>query len=361
MQHEIIKISIIMQRFSKAIAAIMLMTAMCFVAGCSKPEAPNNGGNNDGENTSDNDVRVTTYTPQNITQTTVRCGGDVVVTQGIVISELGLCWSTRQNPTVEDAHIYTSNCSGPLVWTLTGLEQGTCYHVRVYALRGLEYYYGEDKSFTTEGNSGNGSGGWENHTWVDLGLPSGTLWAICNVGANAPEGYGDYFAWGETQTKDNYDWSNYQYCIGHGGYNTLTKYIDKAEDGYNGVIDNLITLMSSDDAATANWGNDWHTPTKEQWIELFNNTTKSETNQNGVKGTLFTSSNGQSIFMPAAGYRRNSSLYDASSLGNYWSSSLSTFSSSCASYFGFIGDSQVTDANIAMRINGLSVRPVRSN
>ncbi len=350
-----------MHRFTKAIIAMLLMTVMCFVAGCTKSEAPNNGGNSSGENTSDNDVRVTTYTPQNITHTTVRCGGDVVVTQGVVISELGLCWSIRQNPTVEDAHIYTSNCSEPLVWTLTDLEQGTCYHVRAYALRGLEYYYGEDKSFTTEGNSGNGGGGCENHAWVDLGLPSGTLWATCNVGANAPEGYGGYFAWGETQTKDLYDWSTYQYCIGQGGYNTLTKYITNADWGYNGVVDNLTTLMPFDDAATACWGSAWHTPTGEQWKELFDNTDRMEVTQNGVKGTLFTSSNGQSIFMPSAGYRSNSSLYDASIWGNYWSSSLSTFSSSCASYICFKGESLMSNANIAKRFNGLSVRPVRSN
>ena len=107
------------------------------------------------------------------------------------------------------------------------------------------------------------------HDYVDLGLPSGTLWATCNVGADSPEDYGDYFAWGETQPKDTYDWSTYQYC--NGSYNTLTKYSVEFFDswyeqytnyGYNGFIDNLTTLLPEDDAATANWGADWRMPTK---------------------------------------------------------------------------------------------------
>ena len=83
------------------------------------------------------------------------------------------------------------------------------------------------------------------HAYVDLGLPSGLLWATCNVGANAPEEYGDYFAWGETQPKDYYDWSTYQYC--NGSENTLTKYCWYSGNGYNGYTDNLIILQPEDD------------------------------------------------------------------------------------------------------------------
>ena len=173
-----------MKKLTKTLAAIMLMAMVLFTEGCT-PE------NNDA------DVKVTTYTPQDITKTTAVCGGDVIVTQGLTFNELGVCWSESRNPTVEDSHLSTSNWSEPYVCTITGLESGTKYHVRAYALRGLEYYYGEDKSFTTEKNGGGGGGGLNGHDYVDLGLPSGTLWATCNVGATTPEGYGDYFAWGE--------------------------------------------------------------------------------------------------------------------------------------------------------------------
>lgn len=307
LRYENIKNSNTMQRFTKTIAAIMLMTAAVLAAGCNKKN-------------NDSDVRVTTYTPQDVTQTSAVCGGDVIVTQGLSLSELGVCWSTSSNPTAEDSHLSTSNWSEPYVCSITGLEPGTKYHVRAYALRGLEYYYGDDKSFTTEGNSGGGGGNggsgngtYNGHAYVDLGLPSGTLWANCNVGADNPEDYGDYFAWGETTTKSTYDWSTYQYCMGSS--NTLTKYCYNFSYGYNGFTDNLTTLLPEDDAATANWGSGWRMPTNEEWNELYDNTTVTRTMQNGVNGRLFTASNGNSLFLPAAGCRGNSSLDYAGSNG----------------------------------------------
>ena len=158
--------------------------------------------------------------------------------------------------------------------------------------------------------TGTGGGGGETHAYVDLGLPSGLLWATCNVGADTPEDYGDYFAWGETQPKSVYNWDTYQYYDG----NNLTKYTGS---------DGLATLLPEDDAATANWGNGWRMPTQTEWQELLDNTTSTLTTQNGVYGRLFTASNGNSIFLPAAGWRRNSSLDYAGSYGYYWSSSLS--------------------------------------
>ena len=158
------------------------------------------------------------------------------------------------------------------------------------------------------------------HVWVDLGLPSGTKWATSNVGSTTPEGYGDYFAWGETTTKENYNCSTYRYC--NGDYNTLTKYCNYADYGNNGITDALTILEASDDAATANWGAGWRMPTREEMNELYSNCTHEWTTQNGVNGRLFTGPNGNSIFLSAAGRRYDSSLLDVGSYGYYWSSSL---------------------------------------
>ena len=329
-----------MKKVMKAVAALMLTVILFFATGCNK------------EN-NDSDVRVTTYTPQDITQTTAKCGGDAIVTQGLSLSEFGVCWSKERNPTAEGFHLSTMNWSEPYVCTITGLEPSTKYHVRAYALRGLEYYYGEDKSFTTEGSSG-GGGSWGSHDYVNLGLPSGTLWATCNVGASSPEDYGNYYAWGETTTKSNYDWSTYQYC--NGSYNTLTKYCNKSNYGYNGFTDNLTILQPSDDAATANWGNGWRMPTNEEWQELCQNTTHTWTTQNGVNGRSFTASNGNSLILPASGYRWDGELYYAGSLGLYWSSSLNTDNPNLAWYLYFYSGSVSN-----YRYGGFSVRPVLEN
>ena len=107
-----------------------------------------------------------------------------------------------------------------------------------------------------------------NHAWVDLGLPSGTLWATCNVGASKPEEYGDYYAWSETEPKTTYTWSTYKWC--KGSENTMIKYCVQSSSGYNGFTDALTELLPEDDAATANWGLPWRMPSKGQIEELYN-------------------------------------------------------------------------------------------
>ena len=145
-----------MNKFTKAITAIVLIAAATIVTGCNKPDEPNNGGGNNGNN--DSDVRVTTYTPQEITQTTAACGGDVIVTQGLTLTKLGVCWSMEQNPTINDNNLSTTDWNAPFVCTLYHLNPNTTYHVRAFALRGLEYYYGEGKAFTTLDGGGGSSG-----------------------------------------------------------------------------------------------------------------------------------------------------------------------------------------------------------
>lgn len=130
---------------------------------------------------------------------------------------------------------------------------------------------------------------------VDLGLPSHTLWAATNIGATTPEGFGDYFAWGEveTQASGRYWWNSYKW----GTENSLTKY---------NSTDGLTRLLPEDDAATVNWKNSWRIPTKTEFDELINTTytTLDWTTQNGVSGMKITSKvNGKSIFLPAAGLK----------------------------------------------------------
>lgn len=189
----------------------------------------------------------------------------------------------------------------------------------------------EDTEFVANFNALKGE---ENgHTWIDLGLPSGLKWATCNVGADSPEEYGDYFAWGETIPKTTYNWSTYKYC--NGPYNTMTKYCTKSNYG---TVDNKTTLELADDAAHVNWGGKWRMPTISELNELRNtsNCTWTETTQNGVYGYKVTSvKNGNFIFLPAAGYRSFGSLDDAGHSGIYWSSSLHTYRSHYAYYLNF--------------------------
>ena len=193
--------------------------------------------------------------------------------------------------------------------------------------------------------------------WVDLGLPSGLLWATRNVGATSPEDYGDYFAWGETSPKSVYDWSTYRYC--NGSSKTLTKYCNDSYFGYNGFTDNLTILQPGDDAATANYGG--RTPTIEEWEELMNNTTVSWTSQNGVSGRLFTGTNGNNLFLPAAGDRTDSELYGDGRDGSYWSSSLRTDYPCIAWSFDFDPYGQGMHDYYYYRYEGYSVRAVRQN
>lgn len=200
----------------------------------------------------------------------------------------------------------------------------------------------------------------DNYAYVDLGLSSGTLWATMNVGANSPEDYGDYFAWGETVGYNNgyttFSWSKYKYC--NGSNNTLTKYCNESDYGYNGFTDTLTELEPEDDAAYVNWGIKWRMPTDAQWTEIRNECTWSWTKQNDVNGYLVTGPNDNSIFIPAAGYRYNDSLGQAGSYGNYWSRSLYTGNPNRALNVDF--DSGDVFKNLSFRYYGFSVRPVRS-
>lgn len=159
------------------------------------------------------------------------------------------------------------------------------------------------------------------HAFVDLGLPSGILWATCNIGADTIEKLGDYFAWGETAPKELYDWKSYKYGrFIHERYE-LNKYCTDSVYGLDGFVDHLALLELEDDVARACWGGSWRMPTIEEWEELYEHTSSEWSVQNGMSGWRFTASNGISLFLPAAGYWWDGE-FNCADLGVYWSSSL---------------------------------------
>ena len=190
---------------------------------------------------------------------------------------------------------------------------------------------------------------------VDLGLPSGLLWSDVNLGANLPEEYGGYYAWGETTEKESYSWETYQYGDGK----AFSKYVPTgSEFGKNGFADDKTILAREDDPASVNLGGKWRTPTIDEWLELENYgkwtwTTINETNGFRVEGP-----NGNSIFLPAAGFYRYAILSYANSYGNYWSSSLiPSDADSVNEYYLSPGSRSV---NSRFRYYGRSIRPVRN-
>jgi len=197
------------------------------------------------------------------------------------------------------------------------------------------------------------------HMYVDLALPSGTLWATCNVGANRPEEYGSYFAWGETKPKDKYSLETYVFFGGYksNGRLVLLKYC--TDSGY-GSVDGKNELEPEDDAATANWGKKWQTPSKEQLEELIdeNNITTEWTTLNGVNGLkIISRRNGKSVFLPAAGINESgsTSLYVEYKMG-YYMSRMSKKNTEM--YVLFADDTPKVDYD-TWRWEGHSVRPVR--
>ncbi len=191
---------------------------------------------------------------------------------------------------------------------------------------------------------------------VDLGLS--VKWASCNVGATSPEDYGGYYAWGETSTKNDYDWSTLKYCTDTSG-DHFSKYVSSGNAEYwsgEGMPDNRTKLMLSDDAARANWGGSWRMPTEAEWTELRTKCKWTWTSQGGKNGYKVTGPNGNSIFLPAADFRNGTFLGSAGSDGFYWSSSLYTDFPYNARLVYFYSGGVTSDS--IYRYLGLSVRPV---
>ena len=223
--------------------------------------------------------------------------------------------------------------------------------VIIMALLPLASYSQKDKKGTVK----------DTRKYVDLGLPSGTLWATCNIGASKPEEYGLYFAWGETKgytsdTSDGHQFNMKTYRFCRGTYDSLTKYCGVR--GF-GIVDNKKELDPGDDAATVNWGSKWEMPSSDQMTELCDsaNTIIEWTTLNGVNGRKITSrKNGNSIFFPAAGWRYDDRLWDDATNGQYKSRTLFEESTS----YSLLFDQESIYCFHSLREVGASVRPVRT-
>ena len=198
------------------------------------------------------------------------------------------------------------------------------------------------------------SGTIDGHDYVDLSLPSGTLWATCNIGAATPEEYGDYFAWGETSAKSDYSWATYQF----GDQSRLTKYCIESNLGEEGFTDKRVALESADDAATVLWGERWCMPTREQWVELLDYCEcKVTSRSDGVTEMTFTSKkNGNVLYLSAGGFYAGSTLCQVELMGEYWSGTLDPTYSGAAKDFSFGYGSMSVSEN--SRDTGGSIRPV---
>ena len=285
---------------------------------------------------------VTTAEVTGITCFTAKCGGEVTFDGNVSVTARGICWSTRQNPTIEDNKTEDGSGVGSFTSQIPNLVPNTQYYVRAYATNEVGTAYGEERTFKTLAAYSPATGTSNGYGYVDLGLS--VKWATCNVGATTPEGDGDYFAWGETTTKDTYSYSN---CPTPG--------LSISELQSQGYIDSNGNLTPQYDAATANWGGDWRMPKFTEIVELGQECTWIWVTQNGVNGYSVIGPNGNNIFLPAAGERSGSSLNYAGSYGFYWSSTpYDEVVGACYIYFGSSGPGFMCSS----REIGHSVRPV---
>ena len=239
-------------------------------------------------------VTVTTYNVSNITADGATLGG--VITNANQPLTCGIIYDTSSTLSSTNGMLESTSSSGEFSVNVTGLSANTTYYYCAYVVVDGEYRYGEVLSFTTESETITVADA------IDLGLS--VKWASWNVGATAPEEYGGYYAWGETEVKDDYSVDTYLYYL-------------------NGVYVDLGADISGTeyDVAHVKWGDGWRMPTLNEIKELINNCTWSWTTQNDINGYKVTGSNGNSIFLPAAGYRVGTGgAGSRGSDGYYWSS-----------------------------------------
>ena len=282
---------------------------------------------------------VNTDKYEKISETSYRLYGSY---SGYDTRKTGFVYNTTGEPSIQNG----TSIVGELLWdtfnaVVDNLNPGMTYYYRAFVNLDGVYIYGETKEFTTISD---GLCPDNNHPhMIDLGLPSGIKWACCNVGANAPEQYGGYYAFGEIREKDDYSKENYQY--------------------YNNSTNSFIFLGTTDIASTSYdvakmiWGGSWKMPSWQQYNELLGNAPASWTSINGVKGLKFTGPNGNAIFFPAAGFKEDK-LRDTGGWGNYWTSN-SYASHPLEAYSLYFHKNENVFVGGSFRSNGFSIRAIK--
>lgn len=289
--------------------------------------------------------KITTSTAVCVTTNSFEAMASVSLNENVkslsVSPEVGVCYSDENSqPTYSDAHKTLGSSMTDYTINIEDVVPGTTYYYRTYVkLLGEVYYDPNVYSITTLNKVING------HKFINLGLPSGLLWAECNVGASSPYADGDYYAWGETQTKSDYSWDTYKWGSSPTKYNSS---------------DGKTKLEASDDVATVKWGKECRMPSRAEFQELYDKcdwTWKS--NYNGTSGYLVKGPNNQTIFLPASGRRCNGEdlISRHGSYGYYWSSSLDVSSTDFA-YNLYFCSGLVSPSYVSCRYIGHSVRPV---
>ena len=309
---------------------------------------------------------VVTKSVGEVTETSAKVVGQVAADGGAEVTERGVCWSSDGTPTILDYRVKdVEGGLGSYDVIITDLVPNTQYYVRAYATNKAGTSYGDEKTITTLEDTPEEPGDepeepgdepeepetpmHNGHEYVDLGLPSGKKWATCNVGASSPEGYGNYYAWGETSPKAEYTLENYQHWVDADG--------DGDWDYGESTINSDISGSAQYDAATANWGGGWRMPTIDEMWELENNCEWEWTQINGVNGARVVGPNGHCIFLPSAGYRNWSSLSNEGNFGYYWSSTPDGYYDGDAYGLGFYDGSEFVGWGNG-RYYGLTVRPI---
>lgn len=292
-------------------------------------------------------VEITTGIIDTVTNT-IDCKVNLFKDDCWVDGILGVCYGKNPDPTIDDNILSNDNKDiilqedGTYSVTIDFPIFGSIFYYRAYYYHNGKTYYGETRST------------FKPYDYVDLGLS--VNWATCNVGASTEFEYGEYYAWGETEPKSNYDWSTYKWC--EGSRNTMTKYWNRGYYGNEEFSDTLTVLSPEDDVAHVKWGGSWRMPTQPELNELRDNCTWSWRMLNGVYGCLITSNKtgftDRSIFLPAAG------CYDwrlerVGYYGNYWSSSVNSYEPYYAHCLDLTGGYEGWGID---RYYGLSVRPV---
>ena len=273
--------------------------------------------------------------------------GSVNIPSGLTGGTFGFILSEKEDPTVDNGKIIQcEELDGSNKFTYkASLSMGKTYYYKAYFKYNGEYRTGKAVSFTTKDYA------YSTPQAVDLGLS--VKWASFNLGASKPEEYGFYYAWGETEPKDDYLWATYKWA--NGTAISLKKYCSKTSYGYNAYKDWSTVLDPEDDAAHVILGGKWRMPNDAEWTELRKNCTWEWTTMNGIRGCKGTGPNGNSIFLPAAGYRDGPDRGNAGS-GGYWSSSLFEDSPDRAWCVSF--NSGNVGRGYDQRCSGRSVRPV---